>query len=533
LVAVSSILYAVTFVERIDMSSHRQDYISRRRFLKGAAALTCVSTFASHDPLAAQPEKRPNILYLMTDQMRGDCIACAGNSAIKTPNLDALAREGTLFSCAHSSTPTCTPARSALLTGLSPWHHGMLGFGEVADQYRVELPQALRDADYWTFGIGKMHWAPRRSLHGFHGTLLDETSPGRSKTFVSDYERWFKKQAPDLDPFATRLGWNDCRARVYALAEELHPTWWTGRKAVEFIETYHKPDPFLLKASFVRPHSPYDPPKRFMDMYAEDDMPDPHIGKWAAKFAEIEHPMRYNLWHGDLGLKHTRHSRRGYYASVTFVDEQIGLILQALKKRHMYDNTLIIFLADHGDMLGDHHHWRKSYPYEGSTKVPMILRWPKSMGYDNRRGTTLAHPVELRDVLPTFLDVAGADIPDHLDGMSLLNLVRDESTRWRPYVDMEHNVCYHRENHWNALTDGKIKYIYNACTGREQLFNLASDPGEIHNLAEDHARQKTLKDWRNQLVRHLEERGKPFVSDGELLRRPQGLLYSPMYPRPV
>ena len=145
--------------------------LSRRRFLGATgAALTAISS----GRLGAQPvRKRPNVLFLMTDQQRGDCVGADGNSAIHTPNLDRIANEGVRFTAAYTSTPSCTPARSGLLTGLSPWHHGMLGYGRVGDKYENELPRMMREAGYYTTGIGKMHWFPQRHLHGFHQTLVD------------------------------------------------------------------------------------------------------------------------------------------------------------------------------------------------------------------------------------------------------------------------------------------------------------------------------------------------------------------------
>lgn len=506
--------------------------IDRREFIElaagGAVLSRTVSLGAMRD--SNRNARRPNILYLMSDQHRGDCLGCDGNRVIRTPNFDRIAREGAHFSCAYSSTPTCTPARSALLTGLSPWHHGMLGYGRVPERYSFELPQALRDAGYYTFGIGKMHWFPQKSLHGFHGTLVDESGRVETEGFVSDYRKWFKQQAPDLDPDATGIGWNDYRAGAYVLPEELHPTYWTGRTAVEFIEKYDRPEPFLLKVSFARPHSPYDPPARFMDKYAEDDMPAPVVGKWAEKYADIGKELSYSLWHGDLGVEQARQSRRGYYGSVSFIDEQIGRILHALEQRGMIENTLIIFCADHGDMTGDHHLWRKSYAYEASARIPMLVRWPESMGLDAERGRTLSQPVELRDILPTFLDVAGAETPEHLDGKSMLRLVRGETDGWRPFIDLEHDRCYSPQNHWNALTDGRWKYIYHAFDGSEQLFDMRNDPDELHDLAQDPARSRSVAMWRQRLVDHFSERGEQFVRNGQLAKRPKRMLYSPNYP---
>ncbi len=505
---------------------------TRRDFFKmaGAASLGLAMTAAPGARDAEAGSKQlPNILLLMDDQHRGDCLGVAGNGAIHTPNLDRLAREGVWFSNAYSSTPTCTPARAALLTGLSPWRHGMLGYGQVAQRYPVELPRALSAAGYYTYAIGKLHYHPQRNYHGFQGALLDESGRVETPDFVSDYRKWFKEQAPSLNPDATGISWNDYRARRYALPEELHPTIWTGNRAVQFIKDYKRTEPFALKVSFARPHSPYDPPAHFFDSYADADVPAPNVGDWAAQYAPAGKP-NFNRWCGDLGVAQAKRSRRGYYGSVSFVDEQIGRIVRALEERRMLENTFILFLSDHGDMTGDHNLWRKSYAYEASTHIPLLLRWPKSMDVPSKRGVTRAEPVEIRDVLPTLLEVAGTTAPRPIDGRSLLDLLRRDSPAWRDCIDLEHDICYSSQNHWNALTDGKWKYIYHAYDGHEQLFHLSDDPGELRDLVSQTSRQAHLKEWRARMVDHLTERGPRWVKDGRLITRPQSTLYSPLYP---
>jgi len=506
---------------------------SRREFLDRAGRAAIATALIRQVTEASEPvsrPRRPNIVLLMADQFRGDCLGCDGNKAIRTPHLDRLAKEGARFSVAYSSTPTCTPARTALLTGLSPWNHGMLGFGRVSNAYPMKLPQALRDAGYYTFGIGKMHWHPQRELNGFHRVLLDESGRRETPDFISDYHQWFATQAPGRDPDATGIGWNDHRAAPYVLPEHLHPTSWTAQMAVDFITGYERSEPFFLKVSFARPHSPYDPPPRFWEKYRDQDMPSPRIGDWARIYAPLPRPFTNDLWHGDLGLDQVRRSRRGYYGSVSFVDEQIGRILNALERRGMLDDTFILFAADHGDMTGDHHLWRKSYAYEASARIPYLVRWPRGLAPDDRRGIVLTQPVELRDVLPTFMDVAGAAIPGQLDGRSLLPLLRGQSPAWRPWIDLEHDICYDARNHWNALPDGQWKYIFHAFDGTEQLFDLRRDPGELHDLAGDALHGDALKLWRSRLVEHLQERGERFVKDGTLVKRPDRMLYSPRYP---
>jgi len=403
----------------------------------------------------------------------------------------------------------------------------------VAPRYEFELAPAMTEAGYYTFAIGKLHFYPQRNHHGFHGALIDESGRVQSPGFINDYRQWFKLQAPDLDPDATGIGFNDYRSRPYVLPEELHPTRWTADMAVDFLNRYDRSEPLFLKVSFARPHSPYDPPRRFLEMYEEGAMPPPYVGDWAERNAPIGDPNDYVRWRGDMGPAQVRTSRRGYYGSVSFIDEQVGFILKALEKRAMLDNTLILFTADHGDMLGDHNLWRKTYAYEGSAKVPMLIRWPKSMGMEDRRGTTASQPVELRDVLPTFLDVAGAPPKVKLDGASLLDIVRGKADKWREYLDLEHTICYGPENHWNALTDGRVKYVYHAMSGEEQLFDLAADPGELRDLASESAHEATLKLWRARMVAHLAGRGDAWVKNGRLQPRPRSMPFSPHYPKPT
>ncbi len=224
----------------------------------GLAALACRDALAEK---AVNNKRKPNILPLMTDQHRGDCLGCADNPIIKTPNFDRIAHEGARFVHAYSSTPTCTPARAALLTGLSPGHHRTIGYGRMAERYPFEMPRLLNDAGYYTYVVGKCHYYPQRNLHGFQGALFDESGRVESSEFISDYRRWFKEKSQDLDPDATGIGFNEYRSGVYKLPEELHPTHWTGEMADEFIRKYDKPQPFMLKVSFARPHSPYDPPR--------------------------------------------------------------------------------------------------------------------------------------------------------------------------------------------------------------------------------------------------------------------------------
>ncbi len=497
--------------------------LSRRHFLGCGAAC-----FAAKGR-AQTRGSRPNILLLMTDQHRAECLGAAGNRVIQTPHLDSLAAGGVLFRHAYSSTPTCTPARAALLTGQSPWSHGMLGYGKVAEHYPIEMPRLLREAGYYTTGIGKMHWTPQRALHGFHETIIDESGREESPGFRSDYRAWFRSQLPDGNPEPTGIDWNGYAAKPFPLPERFHPTAWVAETAIRWLNDYRRTEPFFLKVSFERPHSPYDPPQRWWDRYAEAALPPAGAGKWADRF-RAPSDKGPAIWHGDLGAATVRNARRGYYGSVSFVDEQIGRVLETLERRHMLDETFILMLADHGDMLGDQYLWRKSYAYRGSASIPMIVRPPKGWPTGSR-GRVLPHPVEIRDVLPTLLEAAGAPVPEAVEGRSLLGPMRDPKAAWRQWIDLEHDVCYSPDNHWNALANGERKYIFHAKTGEEQFFDLTADPLELNNLSGDAGRAAEVAMWRSRMVSHLAVRGAPWVVNGKLGLRPGSQLYSPNYPR--
>lgn len=481
---------------------------------------------------------RPNILMIMADQLRMDCVGAYGNTVIQTPHLDRIAKEGILFRDAYSSTPSCTPARSGLMTGMSPWKHGMLGYSRIATKaYPTEKARALSEAGYYTMAIGKNHYYPITHPHGYNHMMtdehcsywFDESSPKLAQSYEPrcDYESWFWSQMPDRSPHETGLGWNDRTSRPFVFPEEMHATHWTGSTAVKFLEQYKRAAPFFLKVSFIRPHSPYDPPKRFYEMYADKLLPKAETGAWARQY-EPRSSERDDLWHGRLSEQEIRNSRQGYYASVTFMDEQVGRIVDALQRRGMLENTFIVFFSDHGDMLGDHNLWRKAYAYEQSAHIPMLMRAPTSMGM--KAGEKVDGVVELRDVLPTFLEVAGATVPPSVDGKSLLQLVRDGKQSWRPYLDLEHDITYDKTNHWNALTDGRWKYVFHAFDGREQMFDLEADPSELRDLAQQKSRSDELNLWRGRMVEHLRERGPEWVQGDKLMLRPKSTLHSPNFP---
>jgi arylsulfatase A-like enzyme len=192
------------------------------------------------------------------------------------------------------------------------------------------------------------------------------------------------------------------------------------------------------------------------------------------------------------------------------------------------ENTLILFTSDHGDIMGDNLLYRKTYPVEGSASVPMIVRWPEALGLNAKRGQVRQELVELRDVLPTFLDGAGLSIPALIEGKSMLDILRGKT--WRDVLDLEHASCYEPKDGWVALVGQRYKYVYYTVTGAQQLFDLVNDPHELYDLASDPAAAPLVKEWREKMVHHLAIRGEDWVRNGDLVIQPKSVLRRAVQP---
>lgn len=190
---------------------------------------------------------------------------------------------------------------------------------------------------------------------------------------------------------------------------------------------------------------------------------------------------------------------------------------------------MIIFTSDHGDMMGDHHHWRKTYAYEGSARIPFVVKYPDTWT-DIPRNAVYDHPVELRDIMPTLLDAAGMPIPESVDGRSLLDIPRGPAANWREFVQGEHTTCYTAEHGMQYITDGRKKYVWFHHTGKEQFFDLESDPLECRELSNDPKYRDHIALWRKRLADINEHRGDPRGQNGRLVPQPDGALrLSPNY----
>lgn len=476
----------------------------------------------------------PNILLIMTDQQRWDTLGCYGNQVIETPNLNWIASGGTVFTRAYSCTPSCVPARASLLTGMDPWNAGILGMNNQPPMgvgFPHTLPGELQKRGYHTQGVGKMHFHPPRALNGFHHIVLGGSHRHRygQDSQKSDYLRWFDEhKTGDYDMTGHGIDSNSWMARPFHAPEFLHPTNWTVSESVRFLERRDPTMPFFLKTSFHHPHSPYDPPQYYYDLYDRKQLPPPVVGEWAEMHNVPQDAADPNGWRGKRSEEEIHRARAAYYGLITHIDHQIGKLIQCLKDIGQWDQTLIVFTSDHGDMLGDHYLWRKNYAYEGSARIPLIVRLPKM--WRESVAEEVHEPVCLQDIMPTLLDAAGAAIPETVDGRSMMPLIRQQSVPWRTFVHGEHTANHAEEREMQYVTDGTWKYIWFPRTNQEQLFHLASDPNECFNLSEKEENNIDLKYWRNILITVLEPRNAGLTEGDRLVcQAGRPVLISPKY----
>ena len=469
-----------------------------------------------------------NIVLIMVDQWRGDCLSIDGHPVVHTPFLDELALRGVRFRHAYSATPTCIPARAGLMTGLSPQRHGRVSYQDgVPWTYPTTLAGEFTRQGYQTQAVGKMHAWPVRNRLGFDNVILHDGYLPYSRRHhpdietMDDYVPWMQAQlghsADDIDHGVHCNSWV---ARPWDKAERLHPTNFVSTQSIQFLKRRDTTKPFFLFMSYHRPHPPFDPPQWAFEQYLDCDMPAPPVGDWVndvqqdwqqrgSLHLQAGHPEGYA---GPLPPQALQRARAGYYGLMTHIDHQIKRVIDHLVHLDLYDNTVICFVSDHGEMLGDHNLLRKGYPYMGSIRIPFIYVDPTDELIPT--GTVRDEVVELRDVMPSLLDSAGLDTPDKLDGQSFLPLIQGQSHAWRDTLHGEH-ILFGESLQW--MTNGHEKYIWSSKTGREQYFNLDEDPQEICDLAGNPSVAPKLNYWRQRLIEELSGRGGQFTDGRQLL----------------
>jgi arylsulfatase A-like enzyme len=462
---------------------------------------------------------QPNILVIFAEQHRGDCLSSEGHPVLLTPNMDAIGGYGTRFTHAYTTCPVCVPARRSLISGQFPATHG--AFTNCGTEWDPEhtIASVLRDAGYQTGWVGRsMHQYPVRKRFGFEELVhFDHREPG-------DYDEFLARNMPEGGNgyWGSGVMHNDWTARPFHLPEELHATNWTMYEAQRFLDRRDPTRPFFLVVSQIASHPPLVPPAFYLERYLRTGVPEPYIGDWAQPPENAGIGLSVDGTRpggGDPALaRWTRNAfltgerllsaRAGYYGLINHLDDQIRRLLNGILGGVDPRRTVIVYTADHGEMLGDHYQWAKSVPYEGSTRIPFLMRVPEALGFPH--GQVLDQPVCLEDVMPTLLELADVPIPGSVEGRSLVPLLRGESPPWRDYLHIECSPMHH------TLTDGVEKYCWFVPDGREQFFRLDDDPGECHDLAGDPDEAERVAYWRSLLIQELAGREEGFT-DGDRL----------------
>jgi arylsulfatase A-like enzyme len=416
---------------------------------------------------------RPNILILLTDQQRHDTINAAGFSHMKTPNLDRLAKEGCLWENAYSPCPVCMPGRHCMLTGMIPKYHGYYTNKEepIADDGLPTIPRILSENGYQTGAVGKMHFYPPRRHHGFEHLSLMEEIP--ESVANDEYLQYLK-----INGMAELRNIHGIRPGLYhtpqksLIPKEHHGSNWVAKESIDWLKKTDDRKPFFLMCGWIQPHPPWNIPEEYQSLYEGVDIPEPISGS-----RSFPHHTGKSEWYGDNDSKETVESvRKTYYTAISMVDEAVGKIIAYLEKRGILDNTLVIFTSDHGEMLYDHGYFSKEIPYESSTRVPLIVRYPRLFDAGKRESGF----ADLYDVFPTLLDICKIDYPDknadekhQLVGHSLLTPDKKE-----------HQFCEYGNGllRWVSLRGERYKYVYHYNGGVEYFYDLITDPSELNNL---------------------------------------------------
>lgn len=451
---------------------------------------------------------QPHVLMICTDHWPAHLLGAAGHPAVQTPTLDELCRNGVRFTNAYSECPVCIPARRTLMTGTTCRTHGDREF-----QVRNPMPplptlaQTFRDHDYQAVAVGKLHVFPQRDRIGFDDVWLAEE--GRPLLgAIDDYDLWLGDQGLAGQAFAHGMSNNEYAWRPFHLAERYHVTNWITQTMCRQIRRRDPTRPGFWYLSYVHPHPPLVPLQAYLDLYRDVPIDAPGHGDWSRDPAQLPYYLKVirSKWQHVSEAEILR-IRRAFYAACTHIDHQLRLVLGTLREEGLLDDTIILFTSDHGDMLGQHGLWAKRLYYEQSANVPMILLGPRGDARTAPRSTA-SRLVGWQDVMPTLLDLAGLDIPDTVDGLSMVG------TATRAYL---YGECGEGPKSSRMIRKENWKLIYYPCGHRTQLFDLAADPTELHDLADRPAHGALLRELQELLVGEMYGQDLDWIRNGRLV----------------
>ncbi|WP_198673751.1 sulfatase-like hydrolase/transferase [Algibacillus agarilyticus] len=463
--------------------------ISRRNFLLGSAGVAALSGCSQFAWLDALKQEYPNVLMLIVDDLNDWVGAMKGHPNAKTPNIDRLASNGTLFMNAHASAPLCGPSRASIMTGLAPTTTGIYGHIKDKDireahektKHVTFLSEYFREHGYYTSAVGKV----------FHQRVVDgsfDEYGGRVKGFGPYPEK--------------NMVWDDPRTNTdwgaFPEKDEQMPDYDSAEWVVDQLSRDHD-KPFFTVCGFIRPHAPWHVPQKWFDMhptedivlppYLRNDLDDvPDMAKQVA-----DHPMMPTT---EWAIKNGEYRKivQGYLASVSFVDSCIGKVMDALENSQYADNTAVVLWGDHGYSIGEKEKFAKMSLWERATRTPLIIKPPKSKGQQvsNR-------PVTLLDLYPTLLKMCGLPANPNVEGNDLTPLLNDPNAEW----DKVAVTTYGADNH--AIKTDRYRYIHYE-DGSEELYDHKFDRDEWRNLAADPA----YNDIKQKLKAHVPKNNAPW-----------------------
>jgi arylsulfatase A-like enzyme len=509
--------------------------------------------------------RRMNVLLITTDQMRADHMGCAGNPVIQTPNLDRLAADGVRFTRAYVNNPLCMPSRATLFTGLTPRGHGVRTNGIPLDRRIPTSVPALAQGGYRTHSVGKLHLLPFSLLKGADARTLDPNEWAESYHFWSegilttmptpyfgfqtveiiighgpgttgDYRRWLRGKDPSAEalwaPDAGKPSRHGARHAWHcAIPEELHYNTWVADRSIEFLEQHPRDEPFFLWCSFPDPHHPYCPPEPWASAYDPADVPMPvrregeldTLPPFYKRIYESSFMTSGRIEPTKMADEQLQDIIAMTYGMISHVDHNVGRIMAALERLGLRGNTIVCFLSDHADLMGDHWMMNKGpFHMNGLLKAPFIWSCPGLIP-EGVQSDALA---SFLDFAPTILDLAAVPIPEGLapsapeagkqlppwPGTSLVPLLVGQRESVQDSVVVENDEDYLGLRLRTLITE---RYKITAYPGQEygELFDLQQDPDELNNLWSDPAAQTLKKDLLILLLERL------IVTDNRLPRR--------------
>jgi choline-sulfatase len=437
--------------------------------------------------------RRPNVLFLMSDEHRADVAGFAGNPVVRTPVLDELARTGTVFRNAYTPSPICIPGRQCMMSGQLPETCGCRRYGEDLPPGTMTFARRLAQYAYHTTCSGKLHHVGQDQMQGWTTRVAPDAEiyepyiEGRVDEEFARYaqERGTGKRSNQVEIERAGIGEGPCRQRDRRALEA----------ALDYVDSYFAnpwydrpkaPRPLLFKLSLLQPHYPF---------YTDEDRFTYYLNRVPLYLEErFDHPVLARTQAGppvNATPRDVRRATAAYYGMVESIDTAYGQLMARLAHLGQdLDDWIIVYTSDHGDMLGQHGIWEKTQFYEGSVRVPLIIRWPRRFAH----GQEIDENVNLCDLFATLCDLCGVPAPPGLDSRSLVPLMRGERGGWR-----NESISQYGSNRVMIKQD-HLKYQYYGEGAPEVLFDLAEDPGETANVAGDQAYAVAIARFRERLA---------------------------------